>query len=219
MITLDSVSNYAGGSTTTLSHTVTGANAILIAVVGYDKGDGTTALTAISRNGQSFTLAFNIAQGLGGIALGYLVNPTQGTFNISVSYNQSVAVNLITGISYTGVHQVSAVGGSNSNSATGAIDNISTTVTVTGTTGTVVGGFYGQRCSGSTVGSGQTELSETLFASAVNYLLETSYEAHTGSNVTMDITSLTGLSASSEKLIAAIELLPGPAFIPRIQIV
>lgn len=207
-----------GGSDTTASLTIAAGVKVLVVAVNYDKGDGTTVLTSITWNSNPMTILFHTVEGVQALATAYMFNPEVGTFNVTAGYNQAIGVNQVMAATFSGSVNTTTIGGSNSNQASGSPDNISVTVTVQGARGLIVQSFGGSRVASSTFGAGQTSIENWVYSGALEYNAAMSYEAHTGSNVTVEQENMTGISSNTRKHIHALELLPS-AFVPHVQLV
>ncbi len=190
------------------SHTVSGSNRFLVVAVTLDSLE---SITTIAYHGIPMTQLFQQREGLSTVqALYYLVSPDDGTHLIDIGFSGGVTIFGITAISFNGVDALVPIGGSSFAKDTGVTDNISTTVTVTGTSGMIVSCFGSTRCTGGNAGAGQIEQSYLtgLWGGGVEHFHEVSTIQHTGSDVTVSEENLSDLAATSRKIIEAVELLP-----------
>lgn len=137
MIAFDAVSQgSANAGTVSFSHTTSGSNRILIAlIVGFDSNSGPN-INSVSYNGTSMTQVLQLSSPSATTQYGlyYLINPTSGahTFSASSGGTGSLNVTAFT-LSYTGALQSGQPDSSNSG-ANGSISpfNASTTVVANG---------------------------------------------------------------------------------------
>lgn len=205
-IRVDATSSGEGtsGTTVTISHTIgTEGNEVLVVSTG---GEG--AATGVTWNGTAMTkVAFGDRSG-NQAAIWFLGTPDTGTHDIVITKPNG------SGFSGGGISffdASSTVGGSNS--ANGSGTTPTTIVTVSGSIGIAVDAVW----SGGptpTEGSGQTKFYSVVDVGAGTRDAAGSYEAHTGSNVTMS------WSMSSDSwAIAALEVvedISGASFQPSI---
>lgn len=100
----------SGSGPFTLSHTVTGSETLL--VVGVSHYDSSDTVTGVTYNGVSMTEvpSGSVNNGQYYVDLFYLINPTTGTNNVSVSVSGSVFEIGYGSVSFTGAHQSAPLG-------------------------------------------------------------------------------------------------------------
>jgi len=102
-------------SSSTLSHTCTGSNLLLLVpVYTYNAaGSGTITTSSVTYNSVSMTQVAHISGTADGVqqdvSLWYLNTPATGAHTISATYSGSVQYSSLHGMSYTGCDQTSAV--------------------------------------------------------------------------------------------------------------
>lgn len=109
MIAFDSQSGVTGGVSATVSHTCSGTDRILFAVVTAEFGNGTNTCTY---NGVTMTLLQSLT-GVNSYKIFYMINPPTGTFNLVGRAFGSPCT--VWGISLTGVDQTAPI---NANTST-----------------------------------------------------------------------------------------------------
>lgn len=153
-IALDTTSSsgavFPGGASVSVSHTCTGTDLILWAVV-YDESfaASVTNITAVTYNGVSMTLANSTYQvGQYGCSIWYLLNPATGSHTLTATRTSVLNGFGVAGMSYTGVKQ----SGQPDNSAVNRTDGNSTLslTTVADNCWTILGESSGRNVTAST---------------------------------------------------------------------
>jgi hypothetical protein len=107
----------AGNAVITVSHTVSGANTVLFVMAAQD-ASSTITMTG-TYNGDALTsVRREVRTGSQCQELFYIINPDPGTHDIVITYSNAAAEKNVLGISFTGVHQTTAIGtavGNNNN--------------------------------------------------------------------------------------------------------
>ncbi len=107
-----SFATTSGAASTSVSHTCTGSNRILIAFV----RDDSSSTTAVTYNGVSMTSIVSVTPSAHQLTAYYLVAPATGANTLSVTRSSSTANFSVLGLSYTGAAQTGQPDASNTNS-------------------------------------------------------------------------------------------------------
>lgn len=133
----------AGNSTLTFSHTITGANTILMVGVCLVQTNG-AAISSATFNGVSMTAVYNYApSGTRSLAYFYLINPAGGAHNIVVTLtgNTDIAFGAV-GVSYNGVSQAAFPDSNNKVDSSAAVSSLSVSTTTVANNAWLVGFCY-----------------------------------------------------------------------------
>lgn len=165
-------------TSTTISYTVNASTNVLAVSIAGRSG----SVSGVTYNGVALTQAIAKAQGISNAEVWYLLTPATGTHNVVIttsSIENNFAVVEILGASQTAIGGTGTAGASSN-------ANHSVTVTVQGTSGAVIDAdrMDGVGCTIS-VDAGQTEMFNGSNGNGNN---ASSYETHSGSNVTMSWT-------------------------------
>lgn len=220
-ITLDATSYGQNvDQNVTFSHT-TADGATILVVSTFVAGGGTAAVSGVTYNGTALAKAASASNGSGGEAgVWYLVNPPTGAHNVVVSGNAGVGTASGAAITLFGTDTTSPIGGTASLAQQTTATPFSSTLTVTGASGSYIVSSLGYTTTASDIMTpADTETawrSSAIGNSAIgsNHHAGAGYVQHAGSNYSV---SWNVPSTNSNKFLAAAEIkLPAaaPAVVP-----
>lgn len=213
----------SGPGSTGFSFTNT-SGTFMLAVIMLDSLTDTISGSSIFYNSVNLTqLYLDISDTTTRLWVGYLNNPSTGANTFTANFSGSPTVLRLACITFTGVDQTTPIGGSNSTKfVNDTATPKGTTVTVSGTSGTVVDFWFGTRNAAGNAASPQVEKMNNTgsWNGGTNHLGGISYATHTGSNVTMNWENLTYDSSPADQIQYAVELLPQiSTFMPKMEII
>lgn len=207
-------SGGSAGSEPFIHITGSGSDRVLILGVMIDTLADT--VSAVTYGGDLLTQLYNASVSATNLYVGRLVAPQVGSFNIDIVFTGGPPTPYRAGVlTFFNVHQTTPIGGTNSQTReNNTTTPISTTVTVTGTSGMVVDAIHNTRHTGGNANAAQTEKMNNTgsWGGGTGHLGGMSYEAHTGSNITMTWENLTFESSGADQNHYVLELLsPSPS--------
>jgi len=204
------VFDTSAGTTTDLSHTVSGDDRVLVVVIHTNSG----TVSGVTYNGTSMTLVDSQQASPDAIwvYVYVLANPDTGANNITVTHTDGCD-RVIGGISFTGANPSDPIGATDKVSDLTSQTSLGLTITPEVSAGYIVDIIRTQNPL--TVGSGQTRfVTQDSFNGSRS--AGASYESHSGSDVDMDWT----FSSSNLNIMIAVEVkeLQAETFVPSMTI-